>query len=100
MDYSNYIQEVENFNKSVAGELKLPTSLLGYYCISHYEQLAQFSSKFNPDRETAFIYSATIKTESSGKSQTFDYDGAIHDEEYMANAVEGFLVWIIDTDKI
>lgn len=59
-----------------------------------------FTIKFNPDRETAFIYSATIKTESSGKSQTFDYDGAIHDEEFMANAVECFLVWIIDTDKI
>ena len=44
MDYSNYIQEVENFNKSAAGELKLPTSLLGYYCISHYELLSQFSS--------------------------------------------------------
>ena len=59
-----------------------------------------FTVKFDLDRKTAFIYSAIIKTESSGKSQTFDYDGAIHDEEFMANAVEGFLVWIIDTDKI
>ena len=59
-----------------------------------------FTVKFSPSDKTAFIYSATIKTESSGKSQTFDYDGVIYDEESMANAVEGFLVWIIDTDKL
>ncbi len=54
-----------------------------------------FTVKFSPSDKTAFIYSATIKIESSGKSKTFDYD-----EESMANAVEGFLVWIIDTDKL
>ena len=59
-----------------------------------------FTVKFSPSDKTAFIYSATIKTESSGKSQTFDSDGVIYDEESMANAVEGFLVWIIDTDKL
>lgn len=59
-----------------------------------------FTVKFSPSDKTAFIYSATIKTESSGKSQTFEYDGVIYDEESMANAVEGFLVWIIDTDKL
>ena len=42
--YPNPVLEVEKFNETVAGELKLPVSQLGYYCISHYDLLAKFAS--------------------------------------------------------
>ena len=58
-----------------------------------------FTIKFSPEKKTALIYSATITTTSSGKSQTFTY-GGIFDAEAMANAVDSFLEWVIDVDKI
>ncbi len=59
-----------------------------------------FTVKFSPSNKTAYIFSSSIKQQSTGETQTFTYDGVIYDEETMAYAVEGFLSCVIDTDKI
>lgn len=59
-----------------------------------------FTVKFSPSSKIAYIYSSSIRQQSTGETQSFTYDGYIYDKEFMANAVEGFMSWIIDTDKL
>ena len=97
------IQTNVNINKSEK------TATFDYECYAvsdHSDSYGQskkigdlsFTIKFSPEKNTAIIYNAKITTASSGKSQTFSY--GVFDAEEMANAVDSFLEWVIDVDKI